>query len=105
MNALEVAPGPSAATPMLKGPLIPVAAVFAFENPVVLFRPNNQPAGNAQALQRASVFQNLIERRGRRSHFRDLEERRFRGYLPASLSFSLLRSGFALESLISHRAR
>src|SRR6266545_2768146 len=41
--------------------LIPVAAVFAFGDPVVFFGPHDEPAGNTQALQHAPVFQRLIK--------------------------------------------
>src|SRR5687768_8210587 len=42
--------------------LVPVAAVFAFQNPVVLVRPDYQPTRNAQTLQHTPVFERLIER-------------------------------------------
>ena len=41
--------------------LIKELAVFTFEYPVVLIWPDNQAAGNLQALKHAPVFQRLVQ--------------------------------------------
>jgi hypothetical protein len=60
---------------------IPVAAVFNFEDPVVLVEPHDEPAwecaGRCGTLQFSNMFiERVVEVA---SHFRDLGARRFRG--------------------------